>query len=106
MKTDILYTLGLGYGFYRDKEAEIARSGKTITMGTLSARVATYHWGAATPELRAEAQAIKDAQKALDERHRTLCARLKETQPALLAAAKVAPMTPKPKPTRIDSLAL
>lgn len=100
MKADIIYTHGLNHAYVRAREAEIARSGKTIFFydKTDGSKVSTYVWGCAHlagAEARAEAGAINTAQKALDIRRRQLNARLIATQATLIAAAKLAPATPK-----------
>lgn len=94
MKADLIYSIRFGY-YHRDRSAEIARSGKTVKMGAMTNRIGTYLWGLADPSMCREAQAINDAQQVLDNRCRAFNAKLLATQPDLIAAAKVSPMTPK-----------
>ncbi len=97
MKAKILYNLGFNHNFYV-QDAEIARSGKWIDLGTWKPRINSFDWGNPTPEMLAEAKAIDDELKKLSVRRRALINKLKATQPELLAAASKVPETPKAKP--------
>ncbi len=101
MKATLVYELTPGY-WRIDRDVEIAKSGKTLDLGTWSPRVKSLVWGDATPELVAEAKRLKAAQDALNKEHAALRRKLEATQPALLAAAAKAPMSPKAVPERVD----
>ena len=100
MKTRILYQLGHRDTFHTG-EVELAKSGKWLDFGHWKPRINSLTGGGFTPAMLAEAKAINEAQKALDVRARALNAQIEATQPALLAAAAKAPMSPKAEPVSI-----
>ena len=103
MKTDLIYRSGRIFdSYYRDTEATIAKSGKTVNLGTMDSRIDTNIWGGWSKELALEADSINRAQSELNTRRHALDDALKATQPALIAAAKAAPKDPKPEPFRFD----
>ncbi len=99
MKADLIYTLDHAVP-YRRETIIIAKSGKWLDLGNWKPRPGSIVWGAWSPELAREADAINKVQEQIDARRKSLNAALCATQPALLAAAKAAPKDPPPEPIK------
>lgn len=94
MKARLIYVLDWSSP-YRCEDIEVAKSGKWLDMEGWKPRIGSITWGAASAELVAEAKAINALQDAISARRKTLNARLRATQAAVLKAAAKAPMSPK-----------
>lgn len=99
MKTRVIYSTGYGHT-YSVTEAIIPQSGKWIDVGNWKPRIASIVWGAVSKELLTEAAEINRLQSEVDAKRRVLNEKLRATQAAMLAQAKVAPKDPEPEPLR------
>lgn len=104
MKAQLLIALDSSAADYWNRECEIARSGKWIDLGDYKPKVTSIVWGLADQAMLIEAKTINMEMKALRARRYALNAKLKATQPALLAQAAKVPMSPKVvEPIRMTS---
>lgn len=106
MKLPIIYTLGPADTYSARKDIDLDKRGKWLDLDGWKPRITSIVWGAATPELLAEAKIINVAQKALSAQRKALNAKLLASQAALLEAAAKAPRTVKAKVEPLPPLTL